>query len=187
VIGPTGLRAGIVHRDIEATEACDGPVDQFAYFVLATDVGADELGGGAERAQLCRQLPAGFFTRPATREAPPVAKATAVARPSRFSAPVIKTTGLLMFQSFQVWPSPAAAASDPELGSAGAAEKDFVGWGHTLQAWENMELRHLRYFVAVAEAKSITVAAARRLRTAQPSLASASRAGNRGWRRADDP
>src|SRR5260221_1771227 len=33
-----------------------------------------------------------------------------------------------------------------------------------------MELRHLRYFVAVAEAKSITVAAARRLRTAQPSL-----------------
>jgi LysR family hca operon transcriptional activator len=33
-----------------------------------------------------------------------------------------------------------------------------------------MELRHLRYFVAVAEAKSITVAAARKLRTAQPSL-----------------
>src|SRR5258708_12288643 len=33
-----------------------------------------------------------------------------------------------------------------------------------------MELRHLLYFVAVAEAKSITVAAARKLRTAQPSL-----------------
>jgi LysR family hca operon transcriptional activator len=33
-----------------------------------------------------------------------------------------------------------------------------------------MELRHLRYFVAVAEAGSLTIAAERRLHTAQPSL-----------------
>src|SRR5882672_3530029 len=33
-----------------------------------------------------------------------------------------------------------------------------------------MELRHLRYFVAIAEEGSITLAAGRRLHTAQPSL-----------------
>jgi LysR family hca operon transcriptional activator len=40
-----------------------------------------------------------------------------------------------------------------------------------LQIWKGaMELRHLRYFVAVAEAGSLTVAAEKKLHTAQPSL-----------------
>src|SRR6266481_2933812 len=51
-------------------------------------------------------------------------------------------------------------------------------WQHTLLSWHRclagiggeMELRHLRYFVAIAEAGSLTVAAGRKLHTSQPSL-----------------
>src|SRR6266576_2229184 len=57
------------------------------------------------------------------------------------------------------------------MGAASAVEKDFVSWMACLGDMEAaMELRHLRYFIAVAEQGSLTLAAEKRLHTAQPSL-----------------
>src|ERR1700729_1213356 len=59
-----------------------------------------------------------------------------------------------------------------QLASSSAFEAYFVRLGgNASQAWGlEMELRHLRYFVAVAETESLTLAAKSKLHTSQPSL-----------------
>src|ERR1700677_3953665 len=134
-------------------------------------------------------FPSGSLRPETIKRAPSFAKAIAAARPIPVKAPVIKTTGVLMAYSPKICPA-------CSLGVGGKTCGAFISWKcandlderegrlpwrfrvrlcrlmrHTCQAWvSGMELRHLRYFVAVAETGSLTTAAEQRLHTAQPSL-----------------
>src|SRR5580765_4807537 len=53
--------AGVVDRDVQATEALNGPIDQVPHLVLVAHIRTEELSFSAERAQLSYQFLAGFL------------------------------------------------------------------------------------------------------------------------------
>jgi hypothetical protein len=146
--------AGIVHRDIETAKSRDGLVDQSA------DVGVDELGLRTERAQLLDECLAGLITPTGNDHlrallgegdgggAADAGEATGdqdywvahISDPCNLLRPYRQSMQIDLRQRFRdrrlflcMLPS------RPYLGTPGALEKDFVGWGACLAG---MEGRH---------------------------------------------
>jgi hypothetical protein len=94
--------ASIVDRDIQTAEPSDGLVDQGADVVLVASALMNSASEPRERSSSASAVPASSRRPVTTTFAPFLAKATAAARPMPVSAPVIRMTGLSIFQLREV-------------------------------------------------------------------------------------